>query len=1318
MAYANGYEYRRKVTVDNTQVSGTSDLVDFPVLFSETNADLADTANGGHVESSSGDDIRFESLSGTQYDHEIDKYDNVNGELIAHVRVPTVASGSDTEFYIYYGNVDVSTPEENPAGVWTNHLNVYHINQLTGIGENHRVVPSDTIDGAVVETISFYGSYTKPVVVPFIATFNGSQAIAARAKNVTSTGCDVFMKEPDDGTHAAEELWVLVMEAGTHLLPDGTRIEANTVDTSSTHSSGQAFGGPTVSFETNYFGAAPALLHGLQTNNNADFADTVAHSITFDDFQVQQEVGASGSATQTETIGWIAIQSGVEGAWYETGSGADGMNDGVDDTPHTITFNKFYADDGGHYGEPLSMVKGQTANGNDGYWSRGAYSPASLNNTDFKVYAEEDQVGDLEQGHTDESFGYWIMERWSYELFSDRGIEDSTSNTVGLHPVRETTSAIISGQIHEAISLSTNGRMRMPDDALSGVGDVSISFWMRGSGTGAECYFSKIDTGANDLIIIRHSSADDFVVYIGGTKVCGINFPTDPRDGAWHLITAVYAANGTSYLQVDNNTPATQSTSGGVTSLTTEPTEIGRDSRGQAEYTGDIEEFRIQTRTITGDWVDTTYANQSSPSTFYSVGTEEVPGQSYPEAEADTNATAKKEAIADASADAEADITCSGSVQPAGHAHTDSEADVTSSAMKEALAIAALEGGSETFVSAEAEVSSGAEVTVSGLVQPADSPELDAGSDVSATPEDVVYTRIQKRYLWKAYDNLGYVATWGDVKEDPGFRQQINTAGSEMTVTLSRPADDFGEDFDVKFGVRVDIVVADSDAPQGIKLFSGYISKYEPDYNTDDVTVTLLGYGGQMSQYMIESDETLSQEQANQNSVVEWYTYFYDGTGENRGRIAEHTFTVGSTDIDLSRIKYQLRGQDTPNGFASGYGKDVTVGVYDNEADARSQNTDNALATATREIRSNELEVYDFSFETPPVLSASTLYYLGVSMEDFGVSLYPEADPQEGEIVAIGTDGTNPYSGGTFYYYDSDTATWVDTNEDPWFEIYSSTTTTTVPFNSYEPAQILREILDNFNFRGGIVTYDANSIDDTGTTVTYEFNTNTVREGVDKVLELCPPDWYYHIDQSTNIVHLHKKADTVDHTFTIGRDIRMLRITKSTEDIVNVLYFSGGGDPPLFKKYSIQSSIDTYGVHAEKKKDGRVTLESTADIMANKAMQGSPVIRVIVEVSDGSLNRTGYDIEAVKPGDIVQITNTGTGKTSKFGTAEYDVSPYDYDISDISTIQFQATSVRYSPDSIKLSLSTVPPDINKRIEDIVRNLSDIQHNDNPSSPTT
>ncbi|NIQ91673.1 MAG: DUF2341 domain-containing protein, partial [Deltaproteobacteria bacterium] len=91
-----------------------------------------------HVTHASGYDIIFKAeddttcggagLAPCTLDHEIEKYESSTGELVAWVRIPSLSDSADTTIYMYYGNPAISSPTENPAGVWdTNYKGVWHL---------------------------------------------------------------------------------------------------------------------------------------------------------------------------------------------------------------------------------------------------------------------------------------------------------------------------------------------------------------------------------------------------------------------------------------------------------------------------------------------------------------------------------------------------------------------------------------------------------------------------------------------------------------------------------------------------------------------------------------------------------------------------------------------------------------------------------------------------------------------------------------------------------------------------------------------------------------------------------------------------------------------------------------------------------------------------------------------------------------------------------------------------------------------------------------------------------------------------------------
>ncbi|MGA1794649.1 MAG: DUF2341 domain-containing protein [bacterium] len=127
------YAHRRRITIDHTLigVDCASDLIDFPFLFEMTDNDLKGTASGGCIENANGYDIIFMDESCTiQLDHEVELYDSAAGRMVAWVRIPVLSYTADTAIYICYGNSGITSPTENPEGVWdSNYAGVWHLKE-------------------------------------------------------------------------------------------------------------------------------------------------------------------------------------------------------------------------------------------------------------------------------------------------------------------------------------------------------------------------------------------------------------------------------------------------------------------------------------------------------------------------------------------------------------------------------------------------------------------------------------------------------------------------------------------------------------------------------------------------------------------------------------------------------------------------------------------------------------------------------------------------------------------------------------------------------------------------------------------------------------------------------------------------------------------------------------------------------------------------------------------------------------------------------------------------------------------------------------
>ena len=115
---------------------------------------------------------------------------------------------------------------------------------------------------------------------------------------------------------------------------------------------------------------------------------------------------------------------------------------------------------------------------------------------------------------------------------------------------------------------------------------------------------------------------------------------------------------------------------------------------------------------------------------------------------------------------------------------------------------------------------------------------------------------MRKRYIYKIYTREGeYVTTWTDVVNDPSYTIVINGGFVEMAIKLARKTVSFGEEVDVRFANEVQVWCFDTDAPSGVLMFSGFISRYDPQNNgsEDSVIVYCLGYHTTLKDYLYET---------------------------------------------------------------------------------------------------------------------------------------------------------------------------------------------------------------------------------------------------------------------------------------------------------------------------------------------------------------------------------------------------------------------------------------------------------------------------------
>lgn len=133
-------------------------MTDFPVLVSGTYTYLKTTANGGDVQNANGYDIGFYSdlALTTKLKWETERYIATTGEVVYWVKVPTVATATDTVIYLAYGDSGISTDQSDAVNTWnSNYAAVWHFPDGTTLGMLDST--SNNNDGSTAGAVAIAG---------------------------------------------------------------------------------------------------------------------------------------------------------------------------------------------------------------------------------------------------------------------------------------------------------------------------------------------------------------------------------------------------------------------------------------------------------------------------------------------------------------------------------------------------------------------------------------------------------------------------------------------------------------------------------------------------------------------------------------------------------------------------------------------------------------------------------------------------------------------------------------------------------------------------------------------------------------------------------------------------------------------------------------------------------------------------------------------------------------------------------------------------------------------------------------------------------
>jgi biopolymer transport protein ExbB len=128
-----GYLFGKSITIQSAKIGAPGPQVNFPVLVSVTDPNLRTVANGGHVQNINGYDIVFTLADCTTLlKEQIESYNPVTGNLLVWVLIPSLPSGSNYIFGMFYDNILVVANPSTTA-VWdANYKCIYHLDENPG----------------------------------------------------------------------------------------------------------------------------------------------------------------------------------------------------------------------------------------------------------------------------------------------------------------------------------------------------------------------------------------------------------------------------------------------------------------------------------------------------------------------------------------------------------------------------------------------------------------------------------------------------------------------------------------------------------------------------------------------------------------------------------------------------------------------------------------------------------------------------------------------------------------------------------------------------------------------------------------------------------------------------------------------------------------------------------------------------------------------------------------------------------------------------------------------------------------------------------
>ncbi|VAW92067.1 MSHA biogenesis protein MshQ [hydrothermal vent metagenome] len=347
-------------------------------------------------------------------------------------------------------------------------------------------------------TINFRQSYSSAPLVFLLIDNADNRPVAVRIRNVTNGSFEAIqvVAPSSTTTYTPVNVHYLAIEAGRHVLPDGTVLEAGTQSVSAIQHGNNVAGAEswaTLNFNSSFV-AAPTVLLQIQgmLNEPAHFAGTpsvpwltmaiIGISNTSASIALERSEVNDGTVSSAETVAYLAIESAKTGSFtdnanntilYETIRSSDSIV-GWANACNTINFSANYV-------SPIVTGIKATHDGGDGGWLR----RCSLSSSTIGLVVDEDTDNDTDRSHTTERASLMIFSQAFDAFIQPTPLSYYTMDEVLWDGV---SSDVIDSSPNAFHALAVNGANTLGNNPAL-------------SGSPGTCRYSDLD-GNNDHILL------------------------------------------------------------------------------------------------------------------------------------------------------------------------------------------------------------------------------------------------------------------------------------------------------------------------------------------------------------------------------------------------------------------------------------------------------------------------------------------------------------------------------------------------------------------------------------------------------------------------------------------------------------------------------------------------------------------------------------------------------------------------------------------------------------------------------------------------